>query len=728
MRLGKRRLIAGATITALSMGAALPSAATTGPRSSDGSAELIEFDVPIADPVWRETVRARSIADRPARVSGQVEAITGVGKLPVALVDFSDNQAASHLTSQAYRDMLFKKDHPIGAGSLADYFSEQSGGLFNVQGTVSSQWYRMPRTYATYEGAENGLQVTQPNAETLARDAAVAMDADVNFCEFDTDGDGFVDVFTVIHAGPGAEETASDGPGSGQGIWSHMYSLWPAYTTNDTCSNGSRVKIGTYTMQPAEHLRPEDAAPGAPTGLISIGVFVHEFAHAIGLRDLYDIDYSSGGGVGTWDVMAAGAYGFDGLEAWRPTPLGAFNKVELGWAIPKKLRRDTSSVTFPSSDKPRTGAFTGIYQLFPQGRDGNESFLVEARSPESPWSARMPSGLLVWRVNEANRRDDNSDNADDTARLVEVVEADGIRSLGAPYRVSDPRGNSGDMFPGATNRTFFDSTTAVNSRLANGSLSSIALRDIAMTSTGPIADLFVYDGLDVPAEPTGLSARMVGGDVTVDWTPSSASGITEQRVYRSLAPDGAGTRVGTVSSTATSFTDTSAPSGETVYYTVRAMRAGVESPPSNEVSIAVPLTDIAPIDYQVLLGTATGALSALTDVDGIAATFESKKKKKRFRLDYDLIFDAPAGAGPATFEITPLNTIKFNLFAYDWVAGNYQVLGSFKVPAGVEARFPIPGGGRLFENGSDGEMFVGIAHVAKKRFKHRIDRAVLTFD
>ncbi len=37
------------------------------------------------------------------------------------------------------------------------------------------------------------------------------------------------------------------------------------------------------------------------------GVYVHEFGHAFGLPDLYDVDYSSKG-VGHWSLMSGGSW------------------------------------------------------------------------------------------------------------------------------------------------------------------------------------------------------------------------------------------------------------------------------------------------------------------------------------------------------------------------------------------------------------------------------------
>ena len=77
----------------------------------------------------------------------------------------------------------------------------------------------------------------------MARDAALAADADVNFAPYDNDGNGYVDAFIVVHAGAGAEQT-----GSSNDIWSHKWVLAGGEYVADT------TKIFAYLTV------PEDAA------------------------------------------------------------------------------------------------------------------------------------------------------------------------------------------------------------------------------------------------------------------------------------------------------------------------------------------------------------------------------------------------------------------------------------------------------------------------------------
>ena len=78
----------------------------------------------------------------------------------------------------------------------------------------------MPRNMAEYAHGNSSMIDEQPNGQTLALDAATAANADVDFGPYDNDGNGFVDAFIVVHAGPGAEVTLDGGD-----IWSHKWTL-----------------------------------------------------------------------------------------------------------------------------------------------------------------------------------------------------------------------------------------------------------------------------------------------------------------------------------------------------------------------------------------------------------------------------------------------------------------------------------------------------------------------
>ncbi len=474
--------------------------------------------------------------------------ITGTAFLPVVLVDFSDNQAERTLHTQAaFQNMLFQDGYPHGAGSLRDYYQDQSGRLFDVTGQVSP-WLRMPRTYSTYVGSKYGYQSAEPNDFTLIREAAAAADASMNFCNADTDRDGFVDSFFVVHAGPGAEE----GRVSSR-LWSVKWDLPTAYTTQDVCANGQRVKIQNFTIEPEEYVTAGYTAPGAPARMISIGIFAHEFGHALGLPDLYDTDSSSTGGVGHWCVMASGSWGFNGGKPWLPTPFSAWAKLKLGWITPQNVTQNRLGVAIPSADAPFVGRFTGVYRLAAGGSaTSKEYFLVENRQAIG-WARDFPTGgLAIWQI------DDNIDgNANDSHRQVELLMADGMGQLD----------DAGDLFPGTYGTRYIDGTTSPNTNTFTGAATGVAIRSIGDAGATTRADLIVsastttsdstppsvsgpFEQIDVPNTITSTTVP-----VRITWSATDSGGVTAYEFYAST--NGAAyVKQGAVPATATSHTFT----------------------------------------------------------------------------------------------------------------------------------------------------------------------------
>jgi immune inhibitor A len=157
--------------------------------------------------------------------------LRGIVRVIVVLVDFSDK--AMTQTAAHFNDLFFSTG-VIATGSVREYFQEVTNGLVQLQGQVVGP-YRMPNTLAHYAHNSSGLGAA-PNARDMARDAVVAADPAVNFGPFDNDGNGFVDAFIVIHAGPGGEVTGGKGD-----IWSHKWVLsGSAYATDGVQVYGVR--------------------------------------------------------------------------------------------------------------------------------------------------------------------------------------------------------------------------------------------------------------------------------------------------------------------------------------------------------------------------------------------------------------------------------------------------------------------------------------------------------
>lgn len=219
---------------------------------------------------------------------------TGNQKVLVLMIDFPDKPGQVQRTY--FEDLMFGNKPTVAPlGSFADYYTEVSYGMLSITGQVNdsaTNWYRLPQIYSYYTGSGscNGGCAYPNNVVKMVEDAIMAADATVDFGQYDTDNDGLVDALFVVHAGCGAE-FCGDG-----NIWSAKVDIDTPILTNDVNEAGQRVSINKFTTEPEYIVAPND---------MTIGVFVHEFAHLYYLPDLYDRDYSSNG-LGNWSLMAGG--------------------------------------------------------------------------------------------------------------------------------------------------------------------------------------------------------------------------------------------------------------------------------------------------------------------------------------------------------------------------------------------------------------------------------------
>jgi immune inhibitor A len=356
--------------------------------------------------------------------------LRGVVRVIVVLVDFSDKPMVQ---TQAHFQDLFFSQGVLPTKSVREYYAEVTNGLVDIQGDVVGP-FRMPKTLAEYAHGESGTGVSAPNAQTMARDAATAANPTVNFGPFDNDGNGYVDAFIVIHAGPGAEVTGSTGD-----IWSHKWVLSGGAMTVDT------TKIYAYLTV------PEDCR---------IGVCAHELGHLLfGFPDLYDTDYSSEG-IGNWCLMAGGSWGGGGDTPCHPS---AWCKANQGWVT---VENRTSNGTVSVVDVKDAQK---VYRLWKDGGSGNEYFLVENRQKKN-FDASLPAGgLLIWHIDESV-----GGNTNESHYKVALMQADGLKQLESGAN----RGDGGDPYPGSSNNTSFNNTSTPNSKSYSAVSTCVAVTGI----------------------------------------------------------------------------------------------------------------------------------------------------------------------------------------------------------------------------------------------------------
>mgnify|MGYP005842573153 CR=1 FL=1 len=285
---------------------------------------------------------------------------------------------------------VVRRDLNNGAGvdlsglTAANYYLEQSGGVYRLTGTVLP-WVQLPVSEGHY-GADpcgGGHDVT-PRWQ-LARDAVAKVKElypDFNWSEFDTDSDGIIDHLVIIHAG--ADQSAGGGREGTFALWAHSSAIAGGFVVDDrgTADPADDIRAWNYTLV------PENA---------DIGVIVHEYGHDIGLPDLYDTTYGATDDVAHWDVMSAGSWSGP-LGGVRPTSIGLWGRVMLGWADPVVLDVNSPEQVLTVgqlSGKPAGTADGAIVRLPLQ--------VVRLETPASPahmwWSNndRNMSEARLWR-------------------------------------------------------------------------------------------------------------------------------------------------------------------------------------------------------------------------------------------------------------------------------------------------------------------------------------------
>lgn len=242
---------------------------------------------------------------------------------------YSDDFSREHYEKMLFGDEEFTLFNGEKVQTFKQYYEEQSGGSYTVDGHVTD-WVTVPGNAADY-GDDSPEGGHDNNGESGPRDfvkdalaAAVADGLDLSeFDEFDLydlDGDGnqnepdgLVDHLMVLHAGVGQE--AGGGALGDDAIWSHRWVLDGVHAVDNTTAEvpywGGKMAAFDYTIE------PEDGA---------VGVFAHEFGHDLGLPDEYDTQYTGQGEpVASWSIMSGGSWN-GAVAGTEPTSFSPQNK------------------------------------------------------------------------------------------------------------------------------------------------------------------------------------------------------------------------------------------------------------------------------------------------------------------------------------------------------------------------------------------------------------------
>lgn len=394
---------------------------------------------------------------------------SGSPKALVILVEFSDTPFQSgekaknvfeHFLKGKAEDALpdgyeaytgsYAKANLRNKGSVSDYFYVMSQGTYTPQFDVVGP-YKLNHP-SLYYG-----QGDKDNTQALVSDACKAADdGDVDFSEYDADGDGMVDLVYIIYAGYPA--SMSGNPND----------IWPKSGTGGFGTyDGKKVsRFGVHAeLNFGRELNQKNGFL-----LSGIGLFCHEFSHTLGLPDLYptvDVSKVDNQNPEMWDLMDGGEYTYNG--GYCPTPYSPWEMDAMGWATPVELSDEKQTVTLKSYGKERVA-----YKI--KG-ENNEYLLLQNIQIGGWWTGVAlvyKTGMLVWRIdynNEDVNLFDNPNNTLDKPKVM-IVPADGYvisdYNHGEGKQWTDDQYKEslqGDPFPGATNKTELLSVVLNNSTL-----------------------------------------------------------------------------------------------------------------------------------------------------------------------------------------------------------------------------------------------------------------------
>lgn len=305
-------------------------------------------------------------------------AVPSIGEytIPVVMVQFSDKTFKSSTTVEKmtrYYNKEGYKEESGCVGSVRDYFKAQSGGrfipTFDVVGIVT-----LDKSYSYYGKGDD------ENLDELPGDviAAAVEQLDADFSQYvvpagDENHTAGVPLLAMFYAGEGEATGGSEN------------TLWPC----EWDDVDDRVGRGTYQDVHFNSFFIGNELMGS--SLMGIGVFCHEFGHALGLPDFYVTNYAYEGDdpFGNWSIMDTGAYVAD---SYAPIGYNAYERSYMGWLDLKEIDEDAEEITLKSP----AGTFEESAYII---RNSNtETFIFENRQPGTWYPSSYGSGVLVSRI------------------------------------------------------------------------------------------------------------------------------------------------------------------------------------------------------------------------------------------------------------------------------------------------------------------------------------------
>ncbi|MDD7318509.1 MAG: M6 family metalloprotease domain-containing protein [Prevotella sp.] len=305
----------------------------------------------------------------------------------VILAEFTDSVFKDDNPKRVFEEYLNAEviDNTVGNktvgknyGSVRRYFEDMSFGKFLPQFDIYGP-VKLSKELKYYgEGRRDHMDRLFPEVCQLA-------DEEIDFSQYDANGDGYIDLVYIICAG----YSESWGQNSSDCIWPKSGGF-----NFGTYDGKKGFRYGVHTEL--------NAFPGAfknqglDYAINGIGLFCHEFSHCMGLPDFYPVSAAAqtvaNPGMEYWDIMDGGEYLKNGYS---PTEYTAWEREAMGWfAIDELTAADMGSVAL--------GNINGggkAYRIKNDADQTDNEYLVLQYIEKAGWNKPLYGhGMLVTHV------------------------------------------------------------------------------------------------------------------------------------------------------------------------------------------------------------------------------------------------------------------------------------------------------------------------------------------
>lgn len=439
----------------------------------------------------------------------------GEHKVLVLLVEFQDQKFMDEEPIPVFLQYFNadKIDRNLGNGtarrnfgSVGKYYRDMSFGQFNpkfdVYGPITlSQpmaYYGADVNIGTEE--EPDVRVDYYCKSRLIPEACRSAEAQgVDFSQYDEDGDGYVDLLYILYSGY-AQSWAGNSTNC----------IWPKTGTYESGPyNGKTVRLFSMNSE-------LNAFPGAfneEVRINGVGLACHEFAHCLGLPDIYPTSTEARNAYNPameyWDLMDAGEYVQNG---YYPTELTAWEREALGWMEITTLRKSGHYELPPISEEQRMA-----YRILNDNDPTRQEYILLQNVQDTLWNRRQQGhGMLIMHVDydqAAFSLDDNAVNNEVGHPRFTYIPADG--EYISQYAVDDEvtttayyrESHWGDPYPGTSEVTeipSFEMYTGIMNKQISG------ITETVINPESPNVFMVSFD-FQTPELPTGINEKATIG-------------------------------------------------------------------------------------------------------------------------------------------------------------------------------------------------------------------------